>query len=400
MRIALVKPDWHVTGGFERVLSRVVACLEDDGHTVITRAVDVPSLPRTTFGIEIPASLWEDNVEYFRYMRMVEAFRQLDVSGFDLVLTTQPPSFCVEHPRQLAILYHQHKVYYDLSDAYVAAGLVEARPHRQAQHQVRRVDAQGLAAVTRFLLPSTAVRHRLRDYNQITDNLDPFLAGPTVAPPTDNGVSTGLGDHVLCVSRHEFSKRAELFVHAMKYLPDLTGVVTGTGGRLPFLTELDRRISKPGIDLAALGAHDLWLNPGRATGDPAGSARAGNTTSNVRFLGHVTEDDLLVLYRTAMCIVAPAFSEDYGLTAIEAMAHGRPVIVCSDGGGLTELVVDGVTGLIVEPTGTAIANAVSRLANDPDLARTMGAAAQACALEYTWERAFTQLRASVDRVMS
>jgi len=72
---------------------------------------------------------------------------------------------------------------------------------------------------------------------------------------------------------------------------------------------------------------------------------------------------------SAVCVVAPAYDEDYGLTAIEAMAAGTPVIVCRDGGGLVELVDHGVTGLVVEPTGAAIATAIRSLTDDPDLAQ-------------------------------
>ena len=68
----------------------------------------------------------------------------------------------------------------------------------------------------------------------------------------------------------------------------------------------------------------------------------------------------------------PAFDEDYGLTALEAMAHSKPVIVCSDGGGLVETVVDGDNGLVVEPNQSAIAAAVARLHDDPDLAASLG----------------------------
>jgi glycosyltransferase involved in cell wall biosynthesis len=90
--------------------------------------------------------------------------------------------------------------------------------------------------------------------------------------------------------------------------------------------------------------------------------------SNVEFAGRVSDDALAQRYATAPCVVAPAYQEDYGLTAIEAMAEGKPVVVCRDGGGLTELVDHEQTGLVVDPTPAAIADAVERLCTDPDLA--------------------------------
>ena len=97
-------------------------------------------------------------------------------------------------------------------------------------------------------------------------------------------------------------------------------------------------------------------------------------------------------------MVAPAYLEDYGLTVIEAMSAGRPVVVCRDGGGVCLPVVDGVNGFVVEPTGRAIASAVSRLGADPDLARRMGAQARETAAEYTWERAMRQILDGVERL--
>ncbi|MEJ7583351.1 MAG: glycosyltransferase family 4 protein [Acidimicrobiales bacterium] len=104
-------------------------------------------------------------------------------------------------------------------------------------------------------------------------------------------------------------------------------------------------------------------------------------------------------YRQAPCAVTPAFDEDFGLTAIEAMAAGKPVVCCRDGGGLAEIVTDGVDGFVVEPTGKAIAGAVEALLADPSRAQAMGAAARETAAAYSWTRAKQELRRAVEQVM-
>ena len=72
--------------------------------------------------------------------------------------------------------------------------------------------------------------------------------------------------------------------------------------------------------------------------------------------------------------VLPSRSEGLGLVAVEAMAAGRPV-VASCTGGLPEVVVDGETGLLVEPEDpVALARAIRMLLADPDRAARMGAA--------------------------
>ncbi|NNE96459.1 MAG: glycosyltransferase, partial [Acidimicrobiales bacterium] len=107
-------------------------------------------------------------------------------------------------------------------------------------------------------------------------------------------------------------------------------------------------------------------------------------SGRVRFHGHVPERDRNRLYNESVCVVAPALNEDYGLTVLEAWQQERPVIVCSDGGGLTELVTDGVNGLVVEPTPFAIAQAVDRLCNDPVLGDSLVEGGRESLAVITW----------------
>jgi glycosyltransferase involved in cell wall biosynthesis len=118
--------------------------------------------------------------------------------------------------------------------------------------------------------------------------------------------------------------------------------------------------------------------------------------SNVRFLGRVSPDDLVREYRTARLVVCPAFDEDFGLTCLEAMACGTPVVACRDGGGYVELIEDGVDGLLVEPNGPAIAAAIRTLQDD-ELARAMGARGRQKARAYTWDRAVAQVERALQR---
>lgn len=391
MRIAIAKPDWGVTGGFEFILRRLETALVSWGHTVEWILVDVPKVSRTPFGVPVPGEIWERCFEFFRYLAMVEAFRAIDARSYDVLLSTQPPSFAVEHPRHLALFYHHLRIYYDLSDAYVAAGFVDPTVHERARDAALQVDSPLLAGVTRFLAASEVVQERLATFNGLTGNVSVFHAGTGM--PEELVEPGDEYEHPLCVSRHEFPKRTELFVHAMKFLPDAVGTVVGTGGRLPWVRQIDALLSERGADLEAVRASDLWLCRGEA-----GPEAPFEADSNVRFLGHVEESELAGLYRSALCVVAPAYLEDYGLTAIEAMAFGKPVVVCRDGGGLVDFVKDGVTGFVVEPTGPAIAEAVRRFREDPSLARAMGAAALEASRRYTWDRALREVAEGLAQV--
>lgn len=79
-------------------------------------------------------------------------------------------------------------------------------------------------------------------------------------------------------------------------------------------------------------------------------------------------------------------SESFGVAIIEAGAAGRPVIV-SDAGGLPEVTLDGVTGLVVpRENPQAAASAMEKLLRDPTLRQEMGSAAQRHVREnYSWD---------------
>lgn len=362
MKIGVIKPDWGISGGFESVVARVEGDLRGAGHEVERVQVRVQKLPHRPFGLDVPDSSWSRAGEWFTHMAMLEAFRNLDVTSFDVVLTTQPPSYAVHHPRQLALFYHHLRAFYDLADVWVAAGRAPAAEHQVATSLLRAAEAPDLARATHVLAGSSRVRDRLHQFGDPTREIGLYHAPAPVVVDPDRQTYRD----VLTVSRHEFTKRTELVVQALA-IADRPGVLVGDGGRLPFVRSVSVRVARS--DPAALTDKDLWLNTGVVT-DPVD----GPEHPRVRLAGRVDDPTLEALYRSALCVVAPAYDEDYGLTVLEAMAHARPVIVCRDGGGLTDLVVDGMNGLVVEPTGAAIAAAVERLAADPELVRALGAA--------------------------
>lgn len=386
MRVGIVKPDWGISGGFEAVVGRIEDDLAMAGHEVARVPIEVSSLGHRPFGLEVPESSWVRAGEWFTHMSLLEAFRNLDVSGFDVVVSTQPPSYAVRHPRQLALFYHHLRAFYDLADVWVRAGRAPATEHLVAGQLLRAAEAPDLAGVRHFLAGSLRVQERLALYGVVGDRTGLYLApAPVVAQP-DRSTYTD----VLTVSRHEFTKRTELVVQALA-MSSARGSLVGDGGRLPFVRDVSRRVAAG--DPGALGERELWLNRGIVT-QPCD----GPEHSHVRIAGRVDDEDLTGLYRSALCVVAPAYDEDYGLTVLEAMAHARPVIVCSDGGGLTELVEDGVNGFVVNPTGAAIAAAIDTLAADRSLARSMGAAGLATVSARTPQAATRQLLAGLARV--
>jgi glycosyltransferase involved in cell wall biosynthesis len=393
VRIGIAKPDLGYVGGYERVIERIAAELLRLGHNVIwvrLNAVDVARLP---YDVPLPRHVAPELWEFQRYVALMQSFEEVDASGFDLVVSTQPPSLAVKHARHLCVFSHHHRIYYDLAEAHVAAGFADPELHGAITSAVRRLDQPRYEGVSYFLAASEEVKTRLERFNGLSDNVLVYHAGVAFREELPEALSQERGEYALCVTRHEFPKRGELFVHALKYLSPFRGVLVGGGSRLQWLRALDTRLGTAGLDLDSVGPSDLWLN--RGTTDAFEFSLFG---SNVEFVEEASGDELHELYAGALCAVAPAYLEDYGLTAVEAMTYGLPLVVCDDGGGLTSFVDDGVTGFVVEPTGRAIADAIKKLRDDPVLAAEMGQAARERARDFTWERAMEEIRRAVELV--
>ena len=93
-----------------------------------------------------------------------------------------------------------------------------------------------------------------------------------------------------------------------------------------------------------------------------------------RFHGEVDHDAVGAYYREADLLVNPSLSESFGMALIEAMAHDLPVVATRIG-GMPEIVVDGETGMLVEPNDAgALADAIVTLLRSAATRASMGGA--------------------------
>jgi phosphatidylinositol alpha-1,6-mannosyltransferase len=149
--------------------------------------------------------------------------------------------------------------------------------------------------------------------------------------------------------------------------PDVRYAVAGTG---PDRERLERLVQRLGLD------------------------------GRVRFLGPVPDPDLPAFYNLASVYVGASRRaerlgvEGFGISLVEASACGLPV-VAGQSGGIPDAVRDGETGFLVPPEDpTALADAVTRLLGDAELARRIGAAGRrAVETYYNWDRVVRDLRA-------
>jgi glycosyltransferase involved in cell wall biosynthesis len=172
----------------------------------------------------------------------------------------------------------------------------------------------------------------------------------------------GYGDYIFMVSRLTALKRADLLLRALA-TPDGAGiraVIAGDGEERAALLRL--------IESLGLGGRVVLTGP-------------------------LSDDAMLDHFARCRAVCFPPVFEDYGFVTIEAFSSGKAVVTCRDSGGPAELVVDGVNGLVCEPTPESLARALRRLAEDAALAERMGGEARRTAERITWPDAVRQLTA-------
>ena len=99
--------------------------------------------------------------------------------------------------------------------------------------------------------------------------------------------------------------------------------------------------------------------------------REAGISGEMEFLGSVSEEELVRLYREADVFLFPSTPQTWGLVVFEAMACGAPVVV-SRGAGASEVITDGETGLLTDSfSPDQIARAVRFIADSPDLWRKL-----------------------------
>jgi glycosyltransferase involved in cell wall biosynthesis len=98
-----------------------------------------------------------------------------------------------------------------------------------------------------------------------------------------------------------------------------------------------------------------------------------------------TDAEMKQYYERCAAVLFTAFNEDLGLTPMEAMAHGKPVVAVNRGGP-REVVEDGVTGYLVDATAGPFCDAMACLTADHARLRAMGLAGLERVKRFTWEK--------------
>jgi glycosyltransferase involved in cell wall biosynthesis len=268
---------------------------------------------------------------------------EIDVSRFDVVVSTKNPTYMAQHPRHVCWLLHQMRVFYDrFDDEYGSLPPHMLKDRQQQRDTIHRLDTLGFRQVRRIFTNGHETARRLNFYNG-------FEAEVLHPPVFASGHHNGAQEYFFLPGRLHRWKRVDLVLRAMKHVSaDIPLLIAGTG-------EDEAEFRKT------------------AGGDP-----------RIRFLGFVDDAELLELYANALGVLFVPKDEDFGYITVEAMLSHKPVIVCKDSGEPALLVRDGESGFVVDPDPFAVAEAMNSLLANRQLAREMGEAAYRSAPGQSW----------------
>lgn len=331
-----------VRGGHMVIAEQTAAALRRAGYLS-----DILVTPQNRFGRQMSAylSTW-----------LTDVGETADGQPVDQVITLRFPSYAVRHARHVCWLNHRMREYYDLWDRFTRGMgrrlLYKERVRRRLFHALdRRLLTRN---VTRLIAQSRTIQARLERFGGIGSEL---LYPPAPERPyrTDE-----YGDYVFAVSRLTALKRLGLLVEAAAQMKErsLRIVVAGEGEEEP---RLRARIAELGLE------------------------------GRVELLGGVGEEELVERYARCRAVYFAPWNEDYGFVTLEAFRSGKAVLTAHDSGGPAELVRDGVSGFVTEPTAEAMAARLDLLARDRGQAERMGRSALAASAEHTWARAVEAL---------
>jgi lipopolysaccharide/colanic/teichoic acid biosynthesis glycosyltransferase/glycosyltransferase involved in cell wall biosynthesis len=327
MRVALVH-DW-LTGmrGGERVLAELCSLFPEATLFTLFRrpgsvgtAIEARAI-RTSFLNAVPGIH-----RHYRWLLplLPLAASRLDLRGYDLIVSSshaaakgaRKPSgslhICYCHT-PMRYIWDAEQDYFHYGDPLG----VRRAALRLLVPPLRAWDRASAARVDHFIANSRNVQERIaRHYGRSSEVIHPPVDTGFFTPDGDMG-----GDFYLIASALVPPKRIDLAIDAFNRLGRIL-VIAGQG---PDADALRRR--------------------------------AGPT---IRFTGFVSDEQLRDLYRRCRALVVPG-REDFGMTAVEAQACGRPVIAYAAGGAL-ESVTDGETGIFFSTQSPAcLESAVMRL---------------------------------------
>lgn len=312
-----------IKGGGTAIVEWLETKLLEYGHEVET--VFLPF-------VESPDDMFDQMLSY-RMLRLTD--------GVDRLIAFRPPAYLLRHPNKVLWFIHHIRAFYDLWGTRYC-NLPDDSITRSFRQRLMDVDNVGLNESRQVFTNSQIVSNRLKRFNDVESEV---LYPPVLDPK--QFYCSNYEPVIVCVCRMEHHKRQHLLVDAMRY------------------TKSRARLILAGKSHSASYPRKLKL-----------SVLKHRLQNKVEILDRwISEDEKSALLANCAAAAYLPFDEDsYGYPSIEAQHAQKAVLTTTDSGGVLELVIDGVNGLITDPDPRQIAAAIDRLVDTNGFAEQMGAA--------------------------
>ena len=326
MKIAIFHDFFGAIGGAEKVVTMLADRL---GADIITTDVDaISQLNPSVRVISLSSTIKFPPLKQISATGLFQSCDFHDEYDFFIFSGNWAQYAGKKHHPNLWYCHSPVRAFYDLYNTYIDRQNIFKRQFFRAWvYGHRWFDQRAVHEIDRIVTNSKNVQQRIgKYYNRNAD---------VIYPPVDTAKFScrEYGDFWLSVNRLYPEKRIELQIEAFRRMPEEKLVIVG----------------------------------GYAAGDHAVAyARKirDMVPENVKILGEVPEAELLDLYSCCRGLVCTAMDEDFGLTPVEAMASGKPVVAV-DEGGFRETVTP-ETGVLVEADVANIRDAVLAVSKDPE----------------------------------
>lgn len=343
MKIAIVNTCFpFIYGGAEFLADSLQSKLIEYGHQALV--------------IKIPFK-WYPASNIINHML---ACRLMKLENIDRVIALKFPSYYVKHPNKVLWLLHQFRQAYDLWGTPYQ-DIPNTPEGLQIRETIIHSDNVCLSEAKKIYTNSHVVSSRLKKFNGFNSEI--------LYPPLIDShlyYCESYDNYIFYPSRISGGKRQHLVVESLKFTKtNVKLIIAGNADTSEDLTRLESMLNH------------------------------NNLTDKVKLLSKfISQEEKAHLFAHALgCAYTPYDEDSYGYVTLESYQSKKPVITCTDSGGTSVVVKDGLTGYVVPPEPQAIASAMDRLFINKNLAKSLGEAGYEYIkeLNITWDNVIQRL---------
>lgn len=326
MKVAIFYDYFGAIGGGEKTVLALADILNADIYTT-----DVDALQALTPNVGVTSLRSTIKMPPLKQITATRAFASVDVQDkYDFFIFTGNWTHYGGkiHQPNLWYCFTPVRAFYDLYDSFQKSQTFFTKQVFRGWVRCHKYyDKKAVEHIDQIVSISKTVQNRIyQNYQRTSDVIYPPVK-------TNQFSCKEYGDFWFSVNRFYPTKRIDLQIEAFRALPDQNLVICGGYAKGDNADKYFRRIMK-------------------------------GLPNNVTILGEIPENELIDLYSRCTGVICTAVEEDFGLTPVESMASGKPVVAVNEGGFAETITQE--TGLLVNADVSSIKSAIVQLSENPE----------------------------------